>query len=143
MRRDDERDLEQVLEEHDRRIFEAPTEAERKKAEIELNEHVARHKLTDDLDKIAREFEIRLRRSATVRPDMPAEYREVFEPFLKRVAAIPPLDKWTVPPGLELWTQHMVYFCFQYGAEPLFALLGLKAFALIAPSPEYKARRRT
>lgn len=136
MQQDDEQDLERALEEHARRIFNASNEQERKKAERELTEHIARPGLTDNLEELVRDFEIRLKRSATVRPNMPAEYREAFEPFLKRVAAIPPFEKWEVP-AWDLWTQHMVKFSFAYGADPLFALLGLKAFALIAPSAEY------
>jgi hypothetical protein len=132
---DDERDLERALEEHARRIFNAPTEQERKKAERELAEHIARPKLTDDLDQLAREFEIRLKRAATLLPDTPAEYRVAFAPFLDRMATIPPHDKWTVEPW-DLWTQHMVKFSFAYGVEPLCAMLGLKVFGLINPSPE-------
>jgi hypothetical protein len=135
MQQDDERDLERALEEHARRIFNAKTEQERKKAEKELAEHVARPKQTDDLDKIAREFVIRLKRSASLPPGATPEQEEAFAPFLESVAAIPPHDKWHVE-GFDLWTQHMVNFYFQYGAEPLCALLGLKALTLINPAPE-------
>jgi uncharacterized protein YjbJ (UPF0337 family) len=132
----DERDLERALEEHARRIFEAKTDQERKRAERELAEHVARPELTDDIKQLAREFEIRLKRAASTWPGATPEYKEAFAPFLERVAAIPPLDKWNVP-AWDLWTQHMVKFSFAYGIEPLLALLALKAFGLIAPSNEY------
>jgi hypothetical protein len=132
---DDERDLEQALEEHRRRIFEAPTEAERKKAERELAEHIARPGLTDDIDQLARAFQIRLKRGVAFPPGTPAEYKAAFAPLLERVAAIPHYDKWEVP-AWDLWTQHMVKFSFAYGIEPLIAQLTLKAFAHIAPSPE-------
>jgi len=89
MQREDEQDLERALEEHRRRIFEAPTEKERKKAERELAEHAARPKQTDDIGKIAREFEIRLKRLVSFPPDAPPEYKEAFAPFLKRVLEIP------------------------------------------------------
>jgi hypothetical protein len=135
MSHDDERDLERTLEEHRRRIFEAPTDAERKKAERELAEHVARPKQTDDLDKIAREFEIRLKRAASLPPGATPEQREAFAPFLERVATIPPHDQQEVI-GWDLWTQHMVHFFFQYGVEPLCAQLGLKVFGLLSPPPE-------
>lgn len=135
MQRDDERDLERALEEHRRRIFNAPTEQERKKAERELAEHIARPGLTDDIDQLARDFEIRLKRALAFPPGTPAEYKEAFAPFLERVAAIPPYDKWEVV-GWDLWTQHMVHFFFQYGAEPLFASLVLKVFGLLSPPPE-------
>jgi hypothetical protein len=140
MRKNNERDLERSYEEHASRvfngIFNSPNEQERKKAERELAEDIARPGLTDNLAELARGFEIRLKRSATLPPGVTAEYREAFEPFLQRVAAIPPFDKWEVLTW-DLWTQHMVQFFFAYGVEPLRALLCLKAFALIAPSDEY------
>lgn len=130
----DERDLERALEEHGRRIFDAPTDAERKRAERELAEHIARPKQTDDLDKIAREFEIRLKRAFAFPPDTPAEYTEAFTPFIERMATIPPPDKQEII-GWDLWTQHMVLFSFQYGIEPLCAQMGLKVFDLLSPPP--------
>jgi len=133
--RENERDLEQALEEHMRRIFNAATEQERKKAERELAEHIARPRLTDDIDQLARDFEIRLKRACAFPPDTPAEYKEAFAPFLERVATIPPPDKQKVI-GWDLWTQHMVHFSFQYGVEPLCAQLGLKVFGLVSPPPE-------
>jgi hypothetical protein len=136
MTKDDERDLARILEEHARRLFNAPNEQERKKAEREIAEHIARPELTDDINQLAREFEIRLKRAATLPPDTPAEYREAFTPLLERVAAIPPLDRWETPVW-DLSTQHMVRFFFAYDVEPLCALLGLKAFGLIEPSHEY------
>jgi hypothetical protein len=135
MHRDDEGDLERALEEHARRIFDAPTEQERKKAEKELAEHIARPKQTDDIEKIARDFVIRLKRAASLPPGATPEQREAFAPFLERVAAIPPYDEWHVE-GFDLWTQHMVRFSFDYGFEPLAALLGLKVLTLIIPAPK-------
>src|SRR5262249_23565227 len=90
---------------------------------------------TDDLEKIARDFEIRLKRAASLPPGATQEYREAFAPFLERVATIPPHDKWEVP-AWDLWTQHMVRFSFAYGVEPLCALLGLKVVGLRSPTPD-------
>lgn len=135
MHRDEESDLARKLEEHARRIFNAPTEAEKKKAERELAEHIARPKQTDDIEQLAREFEIRLKRAARLPPGATPEQREAFAPLLERVAAIPPFDKWHIV-GFDLWTQHLVKFSFDFGVEPLAALLSLKALGLICPPPE-------
>src|SRR5262245_61479910 len=131
----DERDLERAAKEHWLRMTNAKTEQERRKAERELAEHIARPGLTDSIEELARTFEIRLKGSATLPPGTPAEYRGGFAPLLERMATIPPSDKWQVEPW-ELVTQHMVKFHFAYGIEPLIAQLTLKVFGEIAPSPK-------
>ncbi|MGH9937153.1 MAG: hypothetical protein ACREAM_12950, partial [Blastocatellia bacterium] len=135
MNQEDERDFERRLEEHGRKIFEASTEQERKRAERVLHEHMARPGLTDNIEELARTFEIRLKRSFSFPPDTPAEYKEALAPLLERMVAIPPFDRWTAP-AWDLVTQHMVQISFAYGVEPLLALLNLKVFELIVPPPE-------
>lgn len=138
----DERDLGQLLAEFSRRQPQAKTDVERKRLEKELDEHIARPELitgpdmTSTVETLAREFEIRLKRASSPPPDLTPEYREAFGPFFERMGTVPPPDQWKWFP-FDLWTPHMVRFCFVYGVEPLRALLARKAFWMIAPSIEY------
>jgi hypothetical protein len=130
----DDRDLEQALEDYIQRIFNPRTERVRKKAEKALAEHTARPGLTDDIEKLVRDFEVRLKGLASLPPGTPPEYREAFSSFLEQVISIPSLEQHEVL-DIKLMTQHLVYFQFIYGIEPLCALLGLKAFNSLSPSP--------
>jgi hypothetical protein len=141
-RENDQRDLGQLLADYTRRHFQAKTDVERKRLQRELDRHIARpelivkQELTRDVEILAREFEIRLKKASSPPPNLIPAYREAFRPFFERMGALPPPGQWEWF-AFDLWTHYMTRFYFVYGAEPLRELLAREAFRLIAPSIEY------
>ncbi|MCI0389110.1 MAG: hypothetical protein MOB07_10160 [Acidobacteria bacterium] len=129
-----DRDLERVLEAFANRIFNASTKRERKKAEKELRNQIARPALTTDVEQMERELRIRLNERAALPPSTPEEYKKAFAPFLELLLEIPPPEQQNIG-EITLTTQHMVRFRIEYGVEPLLAQIALKAFSMLCPAP--------
>ncbi len=133
---DEKRDLEQAIEGFQQREFNAQTKQEKNKVRRELASHIARPELTDNLEDLVRNLEVRLKSAAaSLLEGAPPAYREAFLPLLEKLVSISSPDQ-QEKVSYHLWTQHLVYFRFVYGMEPLRAILGLKAFGALRLPPE-------